>query len=111
MNHPVYVSMNGESGSCNGPRSNLQSRRIKAAIVKAFPCAIVTFSKGHYYCSAFVDFGGGNVVYISTSDYRYFPQSFIVRRAKDNKDYTGGVNHNFTGFEKILSAIDLVKNS
>lgn len=108
VKHPIYVPMEGETGSSNGPRSNLQSRRIKAAIVKCFPGAKVTFSKGHYYCSAFIDFGLGHVVYMMTSDYRYFPGQFIVRKAKHNKDYTGGVNHNFNGFEKMLSAIDLV---
>lgn len=111
MNHPIYVPMNGESGCRNGKNSNLQSRRIKAAIVKCFPNAKVTFNKGHYYCSAFVDFGYGNIVYMSTSDYRYFPQQFLVRKARNVQDYTGGVNHNFVGFEKILSAIDSVKNN
>lgn len=110
MNKPIHVPMNGETGCKNGPASNLQSRRIKAAIVKGFPNAKVTFNKGHYYCSAFVDFGKGNVVYMSTSDYRFFPQQFLVRKAKNVHDYTGGVNNNFVGFEKILSAIDLVKN-
>jgi hypothetical protein len=110
MNNPIYVPMNGESGCHNGPKSNLQSRRIKAAIMKCFPNANVTFNKDHYYCSAFVDFGNGNIVYMLTSDYRFFPHQFIVRKAKHNKDYVGGTNYNFVGFEKILSAIDLVKN-
>lgn len=108
---PIYVPMNGESGTRNGKNSNLQSRRIKAAITKRFPNAKVIFNKGHYYCSAFVNFGHGNIVYMSTSDYRFFPQQFLVRKARNIRDYTGGVNHNFVGFEKILSAIDFVKNS
>jgi hypothetical protein len=110
MNNPIYVPMNGESSSTNGKNSNLQSRRIKSAITKCFSGAKVTFNKGHYYCSAFVDFGGGNIVYMSTSDYRFCPDCFLVRKVSSDKDYTGGVNYNFEGFEKILSAIDFVKN-
>ena len=106
----IIVPMNNESGTRNGPQSNLQSRRIKAAIVKCFPNANVKFNKGHYYCSAFVDFGGGNIVYMMTGDYRHFPGQFLVRKADSLEDYTGGSNHNYVGFEKILSAIDLVKN-
>ena len=89
---PIYVPMNNETGTRNGPNSNLQSRRIKAAIVKAFPNAFVKFNKGHYYCSAFVDFGEGNIVYMMTSDYRFWNQNFIVRKAEHIKDYTGGRN-------------------
>lgn len=107
-NYPIYVPMNGETGSRNGPNSKLQTRRIKAALIKCFPNAILTFNSGHYYCSAFLDFGNDNVIYMATSDYRFFSQKFYVRRARHNKDYIGGVNHNYEGFEKILSAIDLL---
>jgi hypothetical protein len=106
---PISVPMNGETGVTNGPQSNLQSRRILGAIKKAFPNCQIIFNKGHYYCSCFVrfpfPFPEGKWVYMMTSDYRYFPESFIVRTAKDEKDYTGGVNNNYTGFENIISAI------
>ena len=102
---PITVPMDGETGSSNGPRSNLQSRRIHDAIKKAFPNSKITFSKGHYFCSCFIRFSETNVVYLMTSDYRFFPGEFIVRTAKHEKDYSGGVNNNYRGFEKILSAI------
>jgi len=101
----ISVPMNGESGCSNGPRSNLQSKRIHDAIKKAFPTAKITFSKGHYYCSCFVRFSDTNVVYLMTSDYRHFPESFLVRTAKNEKDYSGGVNNNYRGFENIIPAI------
>jgi len=101
----ISVPMNGESGCSNGPRSNLQSRRIHDAIKKAFPNCKIVFSKGHYYCSCFVRFSDTNVAYMMTSDYRHFPESFLVRTAKHEKDYTGGVNNNYSGFENIIPAI------
>lgn len=105
----ISVPMNGESGCTNGPRSNLQSRRIHDAIKKAFPNCKIVFSKGHYYSSCFVWFPfplpEGKWVYMMTSDYRSDDESFLVRTAKHEKDYTGGVNNNYRGFENIIPAI------
>lgn len=102
----IYVEgVEHETGITNGPLSNLQSHRINRAIRKAFPEAMIFFSKGHYYCSCFLRFPEDKVVYVSTSDYRHFPQQFYVRTAKHEKDYTGGMNHNYAGFEKIPDAI------
>lgn len=97
--------MNGESGGRNGPRSNLQSRRIRDAIKKAFPDATITFNQGHYYCSCFVRFDVNRVAYLLTSDYRFFPGQFVVRTAYDEMDFSGGPNHNFVHFENIVGAI------
>jgi hypothetical protein len=107
----VYVpGVEHETGTTNGPLSNKQSHNIKAAISKAFPDSKITFSKGHYYCSCFVTFPNGKIAYLMTSDYRYFPQQFLIRTADHEKDYTGGVNHNYQGFENIVNAIkDLYK--
>lgn len=110
-NNAIFVPMNGETGSSVGPMGRLQTSRIRSAIQKCFSnIAEIKFSKGHYYCSAFVKFSDNNIVYLSTSDYRFFEQNFLVRSAKSIEDYTGGHNYNFVGFEKILSAIDMVKN-
>jgi hypothetical protein len=105
----IFVDMEGESGSSNGPKSDLQTKRIKAALKKEFPDATITFNKGHYYCSAFVRFSPDRVVYMSTSDYRHFPQQFIVRTAKDEKDYTGGYNNPGEGFDRLAACIAYVR--
>ena len=101
----IYVPMNGESGGHMGPNGKLQTRRIKAFLKKRFPMAEIKFSAGHYYSSAFLDFGNGRIIYMSTSDYRHFDQSYLVRIADHDEDYTGGTNHNYTGFDSIGSAI------
>jgi hypothetical protein len=102
---PITVPMNGETGSTVGPNGRLQTRRIKDWLKHTFQCAEITFSPNHYCCSAFLQFPDGKVVYFSASDYRFFPGDFLVREAKDVKDYTGGVNHCYNGFEKIPAAI------
>jgi len=102
---PVYVPMNGETGGRMGPNGKLQNKRIKAWLNHAFPNAMIDFYPNHYCCSAIIKFAEDNIVYFSASDYRFFPQSFFVRTAKNMKDWTGGMNHNYEGFEKIVSAI------
>ena len=102
----VYVpGVENESGTTNGPLSNLQSKRIKSAITKAFPDSKITFYKGHYFCSCFITLPNGGIIYMSTSDYRHFPQQYIIRTAIHEKDYTGGVNHNYQGFDNIAKSI------
>ena len=102
----IYVNgVENESGTTNGPLSSLQSRRIKSAITKAFPYAEIKFNKGHYYCSCFVRFSDGRIVYLMTSDYRGGAQDFLVRTATSMTDYTGGRNRNYNGFESIIKAI------
>jgi hypothetical protein len=100
--------MNSETGCTVGPNGKLQTSRIRSAIKKSFPYAEITFNTGHYYCSAFVKFSPDNIVYMMTSDYRYFPQQFLVRTAKHEKDYTGGINHNGHGFDTIISLIQKI---
>ena len=104
----IFVPMNGETGGSMGPNGKLQNRRIKAAIIKAFPCATVVFHSNHYCCSAMIKFSEDNIIYFSASDYRFFPQSFLVRTAKTMTDWTGGINNTFVGFEKILAAIEII---
>jgi hypothetical protein len=107
---PIYVPMNGETGCYVGPNGKLQTRRIKALLIHAFPNALeIDFHPNHYECSAMIKFAEDNIVYFSTSDYRFFPQSFLVRTAKHMEDWTGGWNHMYEGFEKIISAIDKVR--
>lgn len=101
---PITVPMNGETGCSVGPNGRLQTRRIKAWLNHCFPLATIIFSPNHYCCSAFVRLKD-KVVHLMVSDYRFFPGHFIVREAKDEKDYTGGANRFFIGYEKIPQAI------
>ena len=99
----VYVAgVANESGTVNGPLSLQQSKKIKALLKKYFlGSGMVTFNRGHSYCSAFVR-RGDKVVYMSVLDYRADAyQRFYVRTAKDEKDYTGGTNHWGYGFDTI----------
>ena len=52
----------------------------------------IKFHKGHFYLSGFFSVDG-KWFYFSMSDVRYFPENdLLVRTAKDDKDYTGGLN-------------------
>ncbi len=106
----VYVPMNGESGGYMGPKGKLQTRRLKALLVKSFPQATVDFHPGHYESSAFIKFTDDCMIYFSSSDYRFFEHEFYVREVKHMKDYIGGVNHNYKGYDKIVSAIHDLKH-
>jgi hypothetical protein len=109
MKNTIFVPMNGETGGTMGPNGKLQLRRIKALLVKELPEAIVYFHPNHYCCSAFIVFSPDNIMYFSCSDFRFFPQQFYIRTAKHTKDYGGGVNHHYTDYNDIISAIKSLK--
>ncbi len=69
---------------------------------------LVTYSRGHFYISGFLKSKDtGKFIYFSISDVRAFSNEWynqiLVRTAKDEKDYTGGIN-NFTSLENLLIA-------
>lgn len=81
-------------------------------ICKAINANLVSYSKGHYDLSAFIE-RDDRYVYLSFSVPRgEFPvnldahdpmRGFLVRTARHAKDFTGGMNH-------FCSAIDLENN-
>ena len=79
-----------ENGYKNIPGKTMGNR---TPLVKAFPDCKVIFSKGYHYVSGFVGFPNGKWVYFSSSDDRMGPVTYLVRTAKNEKDYTGGANH------------------
>lgn len=92
------------SGTSNNERSIAVIKAVKKALVRAFPDCKVTHSTGHFYCCGFVR-RGEKVVYYSVSDFRYFPyQDVMVRHVKDEKDFTGGLNH-YSSWEKLEETI------
>ena len=69
---------------------------------------LVEFSRGHFYMSGFFQSKKTKrFVYFSTSDVRYFKDSWfnsiLVRTAKDEKDFSGGSNN-------LCCLIDLREN-
>ena len=100
------VEVDVGTGCYNTPESNKVSSAIKKTIVGAFtkPTYTVEFTKGHFDCIGFVRNNESNrIAYFSVSDYRYFPNTALVRTATSFKDYTGGPNNNCT-------LINLVQN-
>ena len=75
---------------------------------------IVSFNRGHFYFSGFVkNIATGKLAYFSTSDVRYFPESWykniLVRTAQHDKDYTGGSNCRATWIDIPARLLELTK--
>ncbi len=73
---------------------------------------VLSFNRGHYYCSAFIMRSSDNqIIYISTSDVRSGENTFnniLVRTAKSDKDFTGGSNRH-TQIEELSSLISKIR--
>ena len=115
----IYVPMNGESGGHVGPLGKRQTTKIRNYLKRNFPNALIEFHPNHYCCSAMIQLRIPvepvyltweiKIIYLSVSDYRYFPNQFLVREAQHMKDWTGGRNHNWNGLDKIDEAIQELK--
>ena len=75
--------------------SRIMRLHLKKTLAPEFE--LVSYSRGHFYFSAFVkNKGTGKLAYISASDVRYSPDGWLtgllVRTAQHDKDYTGGAN-------------------
>lgn len=56
-------------------------------------CKITSFNRGHYYVSGFFRNADNLCFYFSISDIRHFGfGKMLYRSARDEKDYTGGMN-------------------
>ena len=90
------------------------ARLFKKYITQHLPTGsqLVTFSRGHYEVSGFIQ-RQGKYVYFSVSDVRFFPgkwqSEILVRTATSDKDYTGGVNR-YTGLDTFQVAVDALLN-
>jgi len=72
-------------------------RRHLVNSLKGSDFKLVTWSVGHFYCSAFIENQHNfKLAYINFSDVRFFPGDWLnhvlVRSAQHMKDYTGGRN-------------------
>jgi len=63
-------------------------------------------SNAHFSQSGFFELNNGSIFYFSIEDLRWSP-TFMIRRAKDFKDYTGGSNDylNVENFESFMTGL------
>jgi hypothetical protein len=74
----------------------LLKNQIKKEL-KKIGCQDINIKNGYHYFSGFFNYGG-NWFYISSIDDRIKQKDFLIRTAKNNKDYIGG-NNNFIPFD------------
>ncbi len=71
---------------------------FKKAVISQLPegYKLVSFSRGHFYVSGFIQNSAGKYVYFSIRDVRFFKNAWctniLIRTAKNDKDFTGGAN-------------------
>lgn len=83
-----------------GKDFNNFSRNLKTemkAQLKGYNCEIIQYSKGYFYINGFIRSNlTGEIVYFSIPDLRYekmWYEHILIRKAKDIKDFRGGINH------------------
>jgi len=80
--------------------------------VKEVDFEIVNWSRGHFEVSGFLKHKTGQFIYFSTSDVRYFADSWynnvLIRTAEHEKDYTGGSNNSCNFNAIAIKAIALL---
>ena len=104
-----YVGEEFESSIGETPQFKSFAMEFKKALkadAKEAGLEIVDFSKGHFYCSAFVLREDGKMFYICIWDVRMksVREKQMWRCAKDERDFTGGQNH-YDYIENIMEDI------
>lgn len=83
-------------GGYKSPSFKLYARKFKNDFNKELStigAKITSFNAGHYYVSGFFRTKNNECFYFSQSDLRHFNfEKLMYRTAKDEKDYTGGMN-------------------
>lgn len=111
-----WIGYSFESSSSLTPEFAEFAQDMRAHLKKTLApdFEIVSYSRGHFYFSAFIkNKANDKLAYISASDVRFFPNewdtSLLIRTAQHDKDYTGGAN-NFTTLDNVKkSALNLTK--
>ena len=90
------------------------SRNLKAELtaqIREKGCELVSYNKGYFYISGFVyNCLTEKYMYFSVGDVRYeknWKNRILVREAKNEKDYTGGVNQ-WTSLENFGLAVEKI---
>lgn len=91
---------------------SITMRQAINKIKKLFPNDKVEMKINHHEFSGFVTLQDGRILYMSSSDERYFKDVYtnmLVRSAQHTKDWTGGSNNWFNLFtdnrEQIINRI------
>lgn len=97
MNRLRRLSENIEDfGAYNSPSFKSYATKFKNDFNKELNSIggkITSFNVGHYYISGFFRTKNNECYYFSQSDLRHFNfEKLMYRTAKDEKDYTGGMN-------------------
>lgn len=106
--------------TCTSEEFNSFARQFFNAVKREFPDdEVVNRSRGHYDLSCFIE-RGDHFVYVSFSvprgecpldmSRRDAMGGVLIRRAKDEKDYTGASNH-FTSFFSFKEDVESLFNS
>ena len=103
-----------ESAACRTPKYLAFHRTFKREFTKLlkdnFDIAEIEIAKpNHFDASGFFRLTNGNVYYISVGDLRW-AKTFMIRKAKDFKDYTGEANNmlNTEDFDAFMSGLKSV---
>ena len=86
------------------------ARKCKNALKKE--CAthgieLKKFNKGHFECSAFLQASSGKMCYLHIGDMRDGVRAFervLYRTARDDRDFTGGMNH-FASLANVVEEV------
>lgn len=70
--------------------------------LKNLNCVDIKIKENYNYFSGFFTSQKGKVYYLSSGDYRLKPKSFLIRTAKDYKDFSGGHNNYISILENDL---------
>lgn len=95
-----YLTHTFSSGSTTGKDyKTFQTKYINylRSLCKLHGWELVNVGRGHYNFSAFIRNEESKYIYLSISDVRYFNNEWyyhiLIRTAKHERDYRGGLNH------------------
>ena len=110
-----YVGYEFSSGCYTGDDyKSFQTKYLNylRSICKQNHWQLVNVGKNHYCFSAFIKSAENKCVYISISDVRYFSNEWynhiLIRTAKNETDYRGGVNKYTTLEELEITTAELL---
>ena len=104
-----WLGYNFQSSSGLTEEFSLFSKHIKAELKKISGYELISYSRGHFYFSAFLkNKNNDKLVYLSSDDVRGsdgWYNNLLIRTAQHDKDYTGGSN-DWTTFQNIKQKAD-----
>lgn len=112
-----YIDYEFSSGCYTGDDyKSFQTKYINflRSICKQNHWQLVNVGRNHYCFSAFIKSAENKCVYVSISDVRFFTNEWynniLIRTAKNEQDYYGGVNHRTTLKELEMKAMELLED-